>query len=169
MSVAEKSVAELMSQPVIEIDPETRVGDVMELAKARGVHHFPIVKRGALQGLVCTCDLGRARPETSVQQLAHNPVTTIEPSRPLREAAELMRATGSGSVVVTRDGQICGMLTRRDLIQASAAFGELLTAQVCVVCKKPYHLRKTSGGACLCDACESRVIQRGWSGVGASD
>lgn len=169
MAVSQKTVADLMSYPVVEIDPETRVGRVMELAEAHGVHHFPIVKRGSLQGLVCTCDLGRARPETSVQQLAHKQVITIDPSRPLRDAAEMMRETGAGSLVVTRGSHVCGMITRRDLIEESDEWREILTAQVCVVCRKPYHLRKTTGGACLCAACETQVIQRGWSGVGASD
>ncbi len=169
MAVSQKSVADLMSYPVLEIDPETRVGRVMELAKAHGLHHFPIVKGGSLQGLVCTCDLGRARPETSVQQLAHKHVETIEPTRPVREAAELMSRTGAGSVVVTRGSHVCGMLTRRTLIEASDELRELLTAQVCIVCQKPYHLRKTTGGACLCAACETQAIERHWSGVGASD
>ena len=164
-----KSVAEIMSQPVVEIDPETRVGKVMQLAEELGVHHFPIVKGGALQGLVCTCDLSRARPETGVLQLAHRHVSTIDSTRPAREAAELMRTASVGSLVVTRGGAVCGMLTRHDLVKQSPELAELLETQRCSVCKKQYHLRQTSSGACLCASCEERAQERHWLGVGASD
>ncbi|MFZ5891106.1 MAG: CBS domain-containing protein [Myxococcota bacterium] len=158
-----------MRQPVVEIEPETRVGRVMQLAAEMRIHHFPIVRDGALLGVVCTCDLAHARPETGVLQLARRSVATIAPNRPARDAAQLLHDRGVGSVVVTRGTSICGILTRQDLVEDNAEFAHLLESEHCDVCKKQKHLRRTSNGGYLCAACEERAQERRWMGVGASD
>ncbi len=62
--------------------------------------------------------------ETTVRDLMTSPAVTCTADDTLAMAAEAMQDAETGSVVVTDDGKVVGILTERDLLRAAAAGGE---------------------------------------------
>ncbi|WDZ93246.1 CBS domain-containing protein [Nocardiopsis sp. HUAS JQ3] len=59
----------------------------------------------------------------TIDQVMSSPVRTVSPDTSLREAAQIMRDSDVGDVVVTRDKQITGILTDRDIVVRCVAEG----------------------------------------------
>jgi CBS domain-containing protein len=55
-------------------------------------------------------------------------VVAIDPSASLAEAAQLMREANVGILPVVEDGQVCGVITDRDLVVRALAVGADLTS-----------------------------------------
>jgi citrate synthase len=62
--------------------------------------------------------------ETIVRDLMTSPAITCAADDTLADAAQIMQEAETGSVVVTDDGKVVGILTERDLLRAAAAAGE---------------------------------------------
>jgi len=162
-------VSSLMSHPVISIPPETRVAEVFGLADREGVHHFPIIEHGALMGLVCTCDLRGARPDSKVWPLARRQVVTVSRTSSAVEAARLMSANAVGSAVVTDGDAVCGILTREDLASAAEELALLIGEGHCASCGTRQHLRAGPDSTYLCVDCMSRARGKDWFDFGGED
>lgn len=154
MKTDHDSVSQLMSTPIVAVEPRSHVGEVLELAEKLGIHHFPLVNADRLYGVVCTCDLQGARPEQAVSHFAHRRVVTVSPNSTAAEAAAEMLRHGVGSVVITDEDGVWGILTREDL---AAIAPELMRIQRCVKCSALQHLRRNATGALTCPACEARA------------
>ncbi|MEE8405959.1 MAG: CBS domain-containing protein [Acidimicrobiia bacterium] len=61
----------------------------------------------------------------TISELVGGAVVSMEPTDTVREAAELMKEAGVGSVAVEMDGALEGILTERDVLNAVADFGDL--------------------------------------------
>ena len=61
--------------------------------------------------------------ETIVRDLMTSPAVTCAADDSLALAARAMQGAGTGSVVVTDDGKVVGILTERDLLRATAGAG----------------------------------------------
>ncbi|OOC53523.1 MULTISPECIES: CBS domain-containing protein [Nocardiopsis] len=59
----------------------------------------------------------------TIDEVMSTPVRTISPDTSLREAAEVMRDSDVGDVVVTQDNRIMGILTDRDIVVRCVAEG----------------------------------------------
>ena len=59
--------------------------------------------------------------ETIVRDLMTSPAVTCAADDTLTSAASVMQAAETGSVVVTDDDKVVGILTERDLLRAAAA------------------------------------------------
>ena len=59
--------------------------------------------------------------ETTVRDLMTSPAVTCTAETSLGAAAQAMQLADTGSVVVTEEGKVVGILTERDLLQAAAA------------------------------------------------
>ena len=64
------------------------------------------------------------RMETIVRDLMTSPAVTCAAEDTLTAAARAMQRADTGSVVVTDDGKVAGILTERDLLRAAAAGGD---------------------------------------------
>lgn len=166
MQTQPPTVFESMSLPVVTIGPEARTDDVLELARTKGVHHFPIVEQGKLVGIVCTCDLQQLSPEAKVMQVAWRYVVTLPPEAPLSDAARLMMMQGVGSIVVLGHGRVQGILTREDLIRDRPELDQVLWEARCTCCGSRRHLRPQSDGQCICLDCQSRARDGAWLDAG---
>src|SRR6202167_4811545 len=62
--------------------------------------------------------------ETIVRDLMTSPAVTCAADDTLAEAARAMQQADTGSVVVTDDGKVVGILTERDLLRAAAGQGD---------------------------------------------
>ncbi|TWI59163.1 CBS domain-containing protein [Halalkalibacter nanhaiisediminis] len=59
----------------------------------------------------------------SVNQLMSTNVVTVSPQQSIQEAAVLMKQQNVGSIPVVENGQICGIITDRDITLRSTAAG----------------------------------------------
>jgi CBS domain-containing protein len=81
----------------------------------------------------------RKRKEISVAQKVRDVMTTapvaLHPSQPLTEVGKVMREQGVGSVLVTENGQLKGLVTDRDIVVRAVADGrDPETTTVAEVC-----------------------------------
>lgn len=58
-----------------------------------------------------------------ISELLGKEALTVEPTATIRQAAEKMRGQGVSSILITRDGQLCGIVTDKDLRNRVIAAG----------------------------------------------
>lgn len=147
---------EVMHAPVLAIPPDMRVMDALQFADRHSIHHLPIRVDGALVGLVCTCDLLECDPRAPVSSAMHPPVT-IERSASCRQAAEVAAQDGVGSLLVTDDSGVVGIVTRGDLMRSGVEppAGE---NWCCAFCGSTSHLRADRRGRPICMDCADRAV-----------
>lgn len=158
MNPEDELVSHLMSTPIVALDPKTDVGELLRLSERFSIHHFPLVDEAGLFGLVCTCDVADARPEQAVSQFARRAPVTIRPDATVREAAAQMAREDVGSVVVTDDEGVWGILTRDDLAETVP---ELVRDLHCAHCSSRQHLRPGPGHRLICPTCAARDLPTG--------
>ncbi|MEO7917575.1 MAG: CBS domain-containing protein [Dokdonella sp.] len=146
-----------MSTPIVSIDPETSVRQVLELAANLEIHHFPIVDARGLYGIVCTCDLASAGPDDVISVHAHRRIVTVSPQSSARDAAARMSAHQVGSVVIADEEGIWGILTREDLAETVP---ELMRYTQCRGCGTRQHLRHRPNGSYVCPSCAANEARR---------
>lgn len=154
MKPENEPVLHLMSTPVVALDPDADVGELLRLSERLSIHHFPLVDDSGLTGLVCTCDLENARPGQRVSQFARRAAVTVRPDAEARQAAAHMLLQGVGSVVVADDDGVWGILTRNDLADAVPG---LMQDQRCIHCSSRRHLRPAPNHTLICPACDARA------------
>ena len=161
-------VSEIMSQPVLVVGPDSSVRELFELSRRRLVHHFPILERGALFGIVCTCDLRDAPPDAKVRAFARRDVATIDAAQSAADAARVMAERAVGSAVVVGPEGVYGIVTRGDLLRLGAS-ANLLEESQCACCGSHEHLRGGPDGAFLCADCKQRASGDDWFDTGVGD
>lgn len=162
MSAAHQMVSELMHQPVVSVGPAASVEEVRTLAESKGIHHVPIVERGKLLGVVCTCDLQSAPATSRVLQLARRNVVTAPPDCSAADTAKLMRDNAVGSVLISNRDGLWGIVTRNDLVRADTELAAMLAGVECAFCQSTRHLRQTADESFLCVACAERSSASHW-------
>jgi Zn-dependent protease/CBS domain-containing protein len=118
-------VSALMMSRFDVIDPRFSVGDVMREYLLRSDQHcFPVVLDGAFQGIVCWADVRRIAREdwdgTAVEAIM-TPAESVISVRPDDDAAVALERLSRHEVdqlaVTTPEGQLLGLLRRRDVVK----------------------------------------------------
>lgn len=169
MHTTHTSLADVMSMPVRAIEPDSCARHVLALAESEGVHHFPIVEAGRLVGIICTCDVEELQPDVGVLQVAWRHVVTLPSGGSLADAARLMTLHGVGSIVVVDDDELCGIVTRDDLVRADPELDHLLFEARCSACGGRSHLRPGPAGQYLCRSCQACAHDSNWLELGHGD
>ncbi len=124
-------VRDLMSVRVRSVTPAHRLLEVRALFEQWGVTGAPVVDEvGSLVGVISRRDIERAEREGRAQLsvascMSHHPVC-VAPAEPLPVAFELIVKNDIGRLPVVEGGQVLGIVTRSDLLQAS--YGTTSTA-----------------------------------------
>lgn len=147
--------SDVMASPVITVKPQDTVKHVAELFLRRGISAAPVVDdAGKLVGIISEADLlrrvetdsERQRPRwlrhfvgsaqlateyvkshaMKVADLMTRAVVTATPGTPLHELATLMERSGIKRVPIVSDGQIVGIVSRANFVQAIAGAGTRL-------------------------------------------
>lgn len=110
------SVAE---EDVFTVSPEEDVRGVLNRIKEEGIFAVPVVENGDLEGVITwrTLIQRSAPPRTKVKKLVEHP-PKIDRQKNLSEVAELMLETGARAVPVMEDGNIVGLITQKEIIEA---------------------------------------------------
>jgi len=127
-------VKDWMSKTVITIDVKDSMEDAINSLKEYHIPMLPVMKKGALVGIVTDRDLKRASPSDTTTLEVHellfliskikvrnimtkDPIT-VPSDFTVEEAAEVFLRKGiSGAPVVDQEGQIVGTITKEDLFR----------------------------------------------------
>lgn len=137
-------VENVMSREVVTVAPETSLKEVAAVLSRHGISGVPVCDQaGHVLGVVSEADIlrkeeGRAPPSAGLlswlfepddESLAKvtartadeamtSPAISIEPGRPVSEAARLMIERQVNRLPVVLEGELVGIVTRADLVRA---------------------------------------------------
>ena len=125
-----------MTQSVITIGPNAGIIEAKEKMEENGIRHLPVIDehnkvvgiitdrdvRSAMPSVFSTCreDIGTQRISAlTVSEVMMKDVVTISPMDTLQDALLLIHRSRKGALpVVDSNGELKGIITRRDLIRA---------------------------------------------------
>jgi acetoin utilization protein AcuB len=136
------TVAEWMTKNPITIDEDASVIQAIHLLKEKSIRRLPVMKKGKLSGLVTEKMLFGYMPAkaTSLDQwelhylLSKTPVRaamnpkphTVKPETLVSEAAKLLHDRKlNGILVVDDEGEVAGLMTTTNFLEALIWFAEL--------------------------------------------
>ena len=129
-----QDVRDLMTPRPIFVAPHTPVDEARTLMQQHRIRHLPVLDHGELVGIVSDRDIRLALPSpatslsvyeigylltrlTVAEIMTRDPLT-ITPERPITEAIKRMLAHKVGALPVVAAGQLVGIVTRTNLLQA---------------------------------------------------
>ena len=123
-----------MNQEVVTVSPGDSFRTAMTLIRQKGIRHLPVVDGKRLVGIVTDRDLRQASPSAAtslsihelhyllekltVQHIMTSQVITVRPEQTVEEAAMLLLGHRIGGLPVVRDGELVGIITETDILQA---------------------------------------------------
>jgi IMP dehydrogenase len=111
-------VAEVMTQVVVTIEPQTTIPEVIELFKTRHISGAPVVSReGEVLGIISTSDVLDPGDSRTALDVATRKVVSIDEEVSLAEAARLLLEIGIRRLVVRRGDRLAGILTATDILK----------------------------------------------------
>ncbi|MDR7482649.1 MAG: site-2 protease family protein [Armatimonadota bacterium] len=113
-------VADVMTREVRTVAADMRVADLLQQMLRERHLGYPVVDRaGHLVGMVDLADLQGTTPEARVEQVMSHEIGTIAPTATALDAFLRMSRRNFGRlVVVGRDRELVGILSKTDLIRA---------------------------------------------------
>jgi len=110
-------VEDIMNFPVTTVTPDTPVGEAVNLAKAKGIRHLPVMNGRVMAGIVSDRDLG-AKEDATVGQVMSSVVYTVHPLDSIDEAARLLYEHKIGCLPVVRGEELVGIVTETDILRS---------------------------------------------------
>ncbi len=117
-----------MSQRPITITPHDTLATAQAKMQAGRFRRLPVEEAGQLVGIVTDRDIRRhvgIETQTRVNMAMTAPALTVSPETPVEEAAHVMLSKQIGGLPVVEAGQLVGIITTSDVLQA---FREVLGA-----------------------------------------
>jgi acetoin utilization protein AcuB len=127
-------VRDVMTAPVVSIEPSTALVDAALLLRGNAIRHLPVVDGGKLVGLLTDRDIQRCAPsrlipitedsynavfaKTTVDRVMTRDPKTVSSSTPLLGALAAMQEGKYGCLLVVDEEQLTGIVTRSDLVDA---------------------------------------------------
>src|SRR5687768_7368073 len=123
-------VSAIMTTPVECVGPQQKILVIKHLYEKDSFHrHIPVTENNVLVGMVSLIDYMRAISDATLDDnepiyslktvadvMSPNPVSVSE-NTSIAEVGALLAKGEFGSVVITRNNQVVGILTTRDLIR----------------------------------------------------
>ncbi len=123
-------VRDSMTREVVTISPQTSASEALALCREKGIRHLPVMEEGRLAGMVSDRDLRSATPALGdparaealqkfrVWDVMVRDVLTAHPEDPIEQAANTMREKKIGCLPVLEAGELVGILTSSDVMEA---------------------------------------------------
>lgn len=127
-------IEQWMNRDVVTVGPDDSFRTAMHLIRQKGIRHLPVVEGKRLVGMVTDRDLRQASPsgatslsihelhyileKLTVREIMSKQVVTIRPDQTVEDAALLLLGHRIGGLPVVRDGELIGILTETDILQA---------------------------------------------------
>lgn len=114
-------VKEIMTTEVITIRPSAKIYELTRLLGERKISGVPVVdETNRLVGIVSETDLLALKSGDTVEMIMTREIITISEEANIEEVAALFVNKKINRVPVLREGKLCGIVTRGDLIAALA-------------------------------------------------
>ncbi|MFB6282604.1 MAG: CBS domain-containing protein [Halobacteria archaeon] len=116
------TAGDLMTREVKVVHPEMAVAELMD--RMMREHHtgYPVTENGDLIGVVTLSDVKKVKPVERdayrVREIMSDDVITVEPDEPSMEALKKIGKNNIGRLIVTREGEMMGILSRTDITRA---------------------------------------------------
>lgn len=112
-------VADIMSFPVITVDANTKIEDVVLILRETGCSGLPVVdENDELLGIVSRRDFKKVRRagqmQSPIKAIMVRDIITVSHDSKAIEAANLMIKHDVGRIPVVKDGTVVGIVTRSD-------------------------------------------------------
>lgn len=121
-------VKELMSTKLLTIDANEPLRNAIRLMEKKRVSRLLVRKKKKIVGIITARDLARRLGDEKERKLSDGHIFVsscyskelikIGPEEDVKKAARLMLKHGISSLVVEKDGEIVGLVTKTDLIKA---------------------------------------------------
>ena len=123
-----------MTSPIVSVSPNSSIIEADRIMQEYGIRRLPVLKNGALVGIVTKGDVREARASSAnslsiwelnyliarlkVEQIMSHNVYHITPDADIADAAELMMSRKvSGLPVVNAKGECVGIITESDIFR----------------------------------------------------
>jgi acetoin utilization protein AcuB len=123
-------VKDSMTREVVTLSPGTMAAEALALCREKRIRHLPVLEEGRLAGIVSDRDLRSAAPalgdpgraealqNLQISHVMTRAVVITHPDDPIEEAANRMREKRIGCLPVVEDGDLLGILTSSDVMEA---------------------------------------------------
>ena len=127
-------VEQWMNRDLVTVSPDESFRTAMHLIRQKGIRHLPVAEGKRLVGIITDRDLRQAAPSgatslsihelhyilerVTVREIMTKQVVTIRPEQTVEEAALLLLGHRIGGLPVVREGELCGIITETDILQA---------------------------------------------------
>lgn len=118
------AIEQIMTPRPTTVAPGTSVHDSAELMRREHIGCVVVLtESGTPRGILTTRDVTRlmashpALHTVTVAEVMSHPVHRLEADRPVFEAARLMATCAIRHVVITRNGQLCGIVSEHDIVR----------------------------------------------------
>ena len=134
MATNEWYVRDVMTSPVISVEPSSLLLDAALLLRGSSIRHLPVLEGPQLVGILSERDIQRCAPSrlipvtedvynavfanTKVERVMTREPKSTTSLTPLLGAMAAMQQGRYGCMPVVDDGRVVGILTRSDLMEA---------------------------------------------------
>lgn len=131
------TVAKIMSPTPFVVEPQAPLREVYRMLAEHHIRHIPVVSADGLVGIISDRDVREALPSPTspaeatefaaamdriaVWEVMAEQVITVTPRTPLAQAVHLLADRKIGCLPVMDAGQLVGIVTETDMLQAFAA------------------------------------------------
>ncbi|MBI3781236.1 MAG: CBS domain-containing protein [candidate division NC10 bacterium] len=116
-------VKEKMSPTPITIHPNASLAEARACLDQHRIRHLPALEEGRLVGIITDRDIRSAASASSLEQVRvadamTRKVITVSPETQVQVAAKLMLTHRIGGLPVVKKGELLGIITETDLLNA---------------------------------------------------
>ena len=119
------ALSEFTTKEVISVAPNALIEHAMDVMLQHEISGLPVIDEGRLVGVVSEFDILALLLESSdepeliipVEQIMSADVVSVSEEAPVQSVACIFRHLGMRRLPVVRDGQVVGIVSRRDLIR----------------------------------------------------
>lgn len=124
-------VSEIMSQEIVTITADKRVGQALQLMQKHQIRHLPVMEGRRMVGWITSRDLREVLLASMLEKITVGDVMvqapiTVTPGTSVEEAARLVVEHKIGGMPVVEGDRLVGVITMLDLLAAFTAMLGLL-------------------------------------------
>ena len=124
-------VGQIMSQKIVTISPDKRVGQALKMMQKHQIRHLPVLAKDRMVGWITSRDLREVLLASMLEEIKVGDVMvqaplSVTPDTEVEEAARLIHEHKIGGMPVMEGDKLVGVITMMDLISAFIAMLGLL-------------------------------------------
>ena len=156
-------VGQIVSQKIVTISPDKRVGQALTLMQKHQIRHVPVIERGRMVGWITSRDLREVLLASMLEEIKVGDVMvqapiSVTPDTEVEEAARLIHEHKIGGMPVMEGDKLVGVITMLDLISAFITMLGLLKSSSRLDLLLPNRSEALDAAARLIKAAGGKVI-----------